>query len=97
MEEPNIPEEQGVAKALAHQLGLGQWLQAHQTQWGITTTRAHTDKATATLVTLMSLNEPGVVYDAAKARTYRTCLSWHGVTPTHVLAGTSTQHLHDHP
>ena len=32
-----------------------------------THTRARTDKATAPLITLMSLNEPGVVYDAAKA------------------------------
>ena len=52
---------------MAAAICLGQWLQARWARRGQPINRAHTHKVTAALVTLMSLEEPGVVYQRAGA------------------------------
>ena len=56
-----------MATALVHKLRLGGRLLAQLTHRETTTAKPRTGKVTAALVSMMSLKEPGVVYDLAKA------------------------------
>ena len=67
LEEPDIPEEQRVATAINHKLRLGQGLLPRRARDPPGATKARVREVTTALVTLMSLNEPGALYDAAKA------------------------------
>ena len=65
--EPDIPEEQRVATAINHKLRLGQSLLPRPARDPPEATKARAHEVTTALVTLMSLNEPGALYDAAEA------------------------------
>ena len=67
LEEPSIPEEQRVTTAINLKLHLGQLLLPRCARGPPGTARAHTHEVINALVSLMFLNEPGVLYDAAKA------------------------------
>ena len=64
LEEPNIAEEEELVAAFSHKVRLEQRLPIGWAPCDKLTNRARTNKVTAALVTLISLNEPGVVYDA---------------------------------
>ena len=59
LEEPNIPDEQQLAAAISHKLRLGR----HEKPIN----RTHAKEVTTALVTPMSQDEPGVMYDTNMA------------------------------
>ena len=63
----SVPEEQRLATAINLKLRLGQRLLPRRARDPPEATKARTHEVTNVLVTLMSLNKPGALYDAAKA------------------------------
>ena len=67
LEEPDVPEEQRVSTVINLKVRLVQSLLPRRSRGPRGTIKAHTQEVINALVTLMSLNEPVALYDAAKA------------------------------